>query len=143
MKIARKIPGVTKVPMYVTETQYEIYYARPESLGKIDYVGSYWYTADGMRFASSRNAMEYLIRMYEATGKVMPERTEPLPVPARKAAPAAKSKPVAQSRKKKLTSRKAPIVDAAAAEKLLTQDIMAAIRRRAGKGLTGSQVRGN
>lgn len=70
MKVATNVPQAIQVPVYVTQTQYEIWYAKPLSLGKIDYRGNYWYTADGGRFASSRDAMRYLIRLYEATGKV-------------------------------------------------------------------------
>lgn len=63
MKIASKKPAVTKGCMYVTDKQYEVFYSVPKSLGLISKEGAYWYTTDGMRFASSRDAMEYLVRL--------------------------------------------------------------------------------
>lgn len=69
MKVARKKPEVVKAPVYVTADKYEIWYGNPRSLGTIDNRGGYWYTADGMRFMSSRDAMEYLIRIFELSHK--------------------------------------------------------------------------
>lgn len=66
MKIASFAPEAIKRPVYVTNDIYEIWYSKPVSLGKIHNVKGYWYTADNMRFVSSRDAMEYLIRMSEA-----------------------------------------------------------------------------
>lgn len=63
MKVARQKPAPIKSPVYVTPDKYEIWYCAPKSLGTIDKRGGYWYTTDGMRFVSSRDAMEYLIRM--------------------------------------------------------------------------------
>lgn len=76
MKVARQTPKAIKSPVYVTEDQYEIWYCEPRSLGKIDKRGGYWYTRDGMRFVSSRDAMEYLIRMQPHRSEVAPIRQE-------------------------------------------------------------------
>lgn len=70
MKVATQAPAVTKRPVYVTSEIYEIWYAKPMSLGKIHNVKGYWYTSDQMRFISSRDAMEYLIRMAEASSPI-------------------------------------------------------------------------
>lgn len=83
MVIAKKVPGVYKSPVYVSDTQYEIWYAKPKSLGFVDKIGSYWYTLDGMKFRSSRDAMEYLIRMQEAGKELVPRTTEPVARPRR------------------------------------------------------------
>lgn len=70
MKVAQQAPEVTKRPVYVTSEIYEIWYSKPLSLGKIQNIKGYWYTADQMRFVSSRDAMEYLIRMTEGNKSV-------------------------------------------------------------------------
>lgn len=72
MKIANKKPDAIQVPVYVTESQYEIWYASPKSLGKIDKINGYWYTVDGMKFISSREAMKYLITCYDAGVSLTP-----------------------------------------------------------------------
>lgn len=76
-KIANKPPETSSRPVYVTEDQYEIWYSKPVSLGLIDKRGDYWYTADGMRFASSRNAMAYLVKLYDLGHKVDPYEPQP------------------------------------------------------------------
>lgn len=70
MKVSNQAPTVTKRPVQLTSDIYEIWYSKPQSLGKIHNVKGYWFCADGMRFVSSRDAMEYLIRMLEASGPV-------------------------------------------------------------------------
>lgn len=65
MKIAKQAPAVQKVPVYITSDKYALYYSKPILLGNVDKRGNYWYTPDGMRFVSSRNALEYLIRIRE------------------------------------------------------------------------------
>lgn len=77
MIVSRKVPEIVKAPVYVSDTQYEIWYSKPVSLGKVDKIGSYWYTLDGMRFRSSRDAMEYLIRMHETGTELVPRTKEP------------------------------------------------------------------
>lgn len=76
MKVADNRPAVVKSVVRITDEQYEIYYAKPQCLGKINKRGGYWYTIDGMRFVSSRDAMEYLIRLGEVA------MTQRLPAPA-------------------------------------------------------------
>lgn len=66
MKITRERPKATKVPVFLTEDCYEMFYCRPLNLGKITKQNKYWYTEDGMKFMSSRSALEYLIRIWEA-----------------------------------------------------------------------------
>lgn len=61
MKIASKQPQAIKSNVYVTNEIYEAWYAAPKSLGKIHKRGDYWYTEDGHRHASSRDALNYLI----------------------------------------------------------------------------------
>lgn len=61
MKIASKKPNTIQQVVYVTNEIYEIWYAKPASLGKIHKRGGYWYTTDGHRHVSSRDAMHYLI----------------------------------------------------------------------------------
>lgn len=71
MKIADKIPRTVKRPVRIKEDEYHLYYSKPVNLGKIMKKGIYWYTEDGMRFVSSRDALEYRIRVVEsiASGK--------------------------------------------------------------------------
>lgn len=78
MKIARKVPQIVKSPVYVTDDCYELWYGRPVSLGRINKRGDYWYTVDGMRFMSSRDALEYLIRITEGTPR---QGTAPMAAP--------------------------------------------------------------
>jgi hypothetical protein len=69
MKIASKKPANVKSPVRVTDTRYAMYYARSVFLGHINRDGNYWYTEDGMRFASSRNALDYLITLRDLLEK--------------------------------------------------------------------------
>lgn len=61
MKIASKQPQAIKSNVYVTSDTYECWYAAPRSLGKIYKRGDYWYTEDGHRHVSSRDALNYLV----------------------------------------------------------------------------------
>lgn len=70
MHVANKKPTAIKQPVRVTETKYEIWYGQPISLGEINKDRGNWYTQDGMRFVSSRDAMEYLIRIRDAREQV-------------------------------------------------------------------------
>lgn len=72
MKVATKKPAITQVPVYVTDEKYEIWISQPVSLGTIDKVRGYWYTIDGMRFVSSRDAMRYLVAQHAAGNKLVP-----------------------------------------------------------------------
>lgn len=65
MHVAKKKPGLLKCPVRITHDSYELWYARPRSLGVINKRNGYWYTEDGMRFVSSRDALEYRIRIVE------------------------------------------------------------------------------
>lgn len=65
MKVASKKPAAVKRPVYITKNRYEIYYSKPACLGVIDNVGGYWFTQDGLRFVSSRDAMNYLINQHD------------------------------------------------------------------------------
>lgn len=77
--VAQKKPEAIKRPVQITETKYEMWYAKPVCLGEINKIGKYWYTADHMRFVSSRDALEYLIRVSEsATSGELPK---PVPAP--------------------------------------------------------------
>ncbi len=67
-KIASKVPEAQARPVYVDSTTYEIWYSKPTSLGKIHNRNGYWYTEDNHRFASSRDAMRYLVYILELTG---------------------------------------------------------------------------
>lgn len=68
MKVAANKPKVIKSPVYVTNTQYDLYYAKPILLGRIArQEDGHWYTTDGMRFARSRDALDYLVKILEMT----------------------------------------------------------------------------
>lgn len=93
-KLAQKKPEAIKTVVSIGQDHAEVWYARPISLGRIDYQGGYWYTVDKMRFISSRDAMEYLIRMHD-----LKERGES-PAPVRAAATAVNTiKPVIKEKK--------------------------------------------
>ncbi len=74
MKVAAKKPESFQTVVYVTKDQYEVWFSKPQSLGKINNRNGYWYTADGMRFVSSRDAMYYIVRQTDPT-VALPERT--------------------------------------------------------------------
>ncbi len=96
MKVANNKPQVSKSRTYVTQDCYEVWYSRPVSLGRIDRRNGYWYSADGHRFLSSKDATEYLVKLrdmqFPIRDEVLVRSTvaEPKPVaPTRKAATAA------------------------------------------------------
>lgn len=92
MKIASKKPLAIKTNVYVTHDTYECWYAAPRSLGRIQKKGDYWYTADEHRHVSSRDALNYLIRLHEG-GAPEPQAVQK-PAPVQKtAAPLQKSAP--------------------------------------------------
>lgn len=74
MKVASKKPATIQSPVYITSDVYEIWYAEPVSLGRILKKSGYWYTQDGMRFVSSRDAMRYLISKRNPLPVIIPER---------------------------------------------------------------------
>lgn len=76
--IALKKPNAIKTVVSTGKHTAEIVYAKPVTLGTIVYENKYWYTQDRVRFVSSRDAMEYLIKMHEAGTPV----TSPAPVAA-------------------------------------------------------------
>jgi len=65
MRIADKSPEAVKSPVRVTADRYDLYYANPILLGQINRIGGYWFTSDNMRFVSSRNALDYLAKLYD------------------------------------------------------------------------------
>lgn len=92
-KLAQKKPEAIKTVVSIAQNHAEVWYARPLALGRIDYQNGYWYTLDKMRFVSSRDAMEYLIRMHD-----LKERGE-TPAPVRAAATAVNiEKPVSKKK---------------------------------------------
>lgn len=75
-KHATKVPKETKSILTLSDSHAEVWYAKPIPLGKIDFRNGSWYTRDGMRFGSARDAMNYLIKLSEV-GKTV---TDPTPV---------------------------------------------------------------
>lgn len=63
MIISRKAPELVQAPVRVSRDRVEIWYSKPKSLGYVDKIGSYWYTVDGGKFRSSREAMRYLVKL--------------------------------------------------------------------------------
>lgn len=85
-KIATQVPQTLCRPVYVSDSVYEVWYSKPVSLGCIHYKGDYWYTSDGQRFVSSRDAMSYMLR----TGKMelpvnLQSKAHAMPIPERPA----------------------------------------------------------
>lgn len=66
--IKREVPREWRGPVYVTKDHYEIWAAVPMKLGSIRKSGAYWFTPDGMRFVSSQDASEYMLRLHRAQG---------------------------------------------------------------------------
>lgn len=92
-KLAKKVPLAIKTVVSIAKDQAEVWYAAPSCLGTIDYQNGYWYTKDGMRFVSGRDAMEYLIKLVEVSRPhYLP--TKALPVPTIKPEAPAPAKPV-------------------------------------------------
>jgi hypothetical protein len=63
VKVANKKPEISKSRTYVTQDCYEVWYSKPVSLGQINKRNGYWYSADGHRFLSSRDATDYLVKL--------------------------------------------------------------------------------
>lgn len=86
MKIAAKRPKAVKRPVYLTKDKLELWYLKPVMLGEVVKDGLFWHTKDGMRFNSSRDALEYCLRMYEMEQGIPQEErsSEELPVTRRK-----------------------------------------------------------
>lgn len=63
MKIAKKTPVAHKVPVYVTADKYALYVLKPAMLGYIVKRDGLWETADGVKFMSSRAAIDYLSKI--------------------------------------------------------------------------------
>lgn len=81
MIVARKVPGVAKVPVYVNDHEYEIWISRPVSLGTIRKIGYFWYSVDGEKFRSGRLAMAYVIRSHEEGKELVPREIHPITRP--------------------------------------------------------------
>lgn len=104
-KIANKKPAELRRPVRINKMKYELWYCKPEMLGEINRRGPYWYTEDGMRFLSSRDALSYLIKLVAVAGvDRTPEKLEAV----RKQVEATRSRIVKKTRThsaKKLDSR--------------------------------------
>lgn len=79
MKVTTAKPAEIKTPVKLTETRYELYFSRPIMIGVINRVGGLWETADGSRFISSRAALDYLVKLADAKGGILPS-----PIPEKK-----------------------------------------------------------
>lgn len=85
MIITQKIPATIQVPVVTGEGEVEIYYAKPQSLGKVVQLGQAWFTVDGVRHTSARAAMRYLVIAHEQGRVLVPgEIKAPVPRPARR-----------------------------------------------------------
>lgn len=83
MKIANKRPLEMRSPVRVTANKYDLYYSKPLLVGTINRIGHQWVTEDGVKFNSSRAALDYLVKLIEARGgvtfpKIQIETTKPL-----------------------------------------------------------------
>lgn len=56
-------------PVRITNSKYAIWSCIPVQLGEINKVGNYWITPDGVRFVSSRDAADYMLKMYANNDK--------------------------------------------------------------------------
>lgn len=65
MIVPRKPPKPVKSTVFVTNTKYEVWYAKPVSLGYVTYANWKWHSPDGTTFLSSRDAMRYMINLYD------------------------------------------------------------------------------
>lgn len=91
-KLAAKVPDAVKTVVSTTQDRATVWYARPRALGTIEFRKNYWFTADGGRFVSSRDAMEYLIKLYELE-TVAARLPTPTQIALAKPAPAPKPAP--------------------------------------------------
>jgi hypothetical protein len=64
-KIMKKQPTAWRGPVRINDSKYAIWVSIPLKLGEINKSGIYWVTPDNMRFVSSRDAAEYMLKMYE------------------------------------------------------------------------------
>lgn len=62
--IKKQVPKEWRGPVYVSDQEYEIWAAVPMKLGSIRKTRGYWFTPDGMRFVSSQDASEYMLRLH-------------------------------------------------------------------------------
>lgn len=63
-KLSQKAPDTFKTVVKLDSTTAEVWFCPPISLGIIQYKDNCWFTKDDMRFMSSRDAMEYLIKIH-------------------------------------------------------------------------------
>jgi hypothetical protein len=66
VKVTSKRPEAIRTPVEITKDKYELWYLKPIMLGTIVREGKQWFTEDGMRFASSHDALDYLIRLRDS-----------------------------------------------------------------------------
>lgn len=64
-KIPTKRPMGIKTPVKLSDDKYEMWYLKPVYLGVIEKDGPNWFTEDEMRFRTSMDALDYLIKMRE------------------------------------------------------------------------------
>lgn len=85
MKLAKKTPTTVSTVVSTSKNTASVWYSKPVNLGQIDYEDGYWYTRDRMRFMSSRDALQYLVRVHELGGVIHlpPLATVPAPVQKR------------------------------------------------------------
>lgn len=80
MKLADKKPEAIKSVVRLSANQCALFYAKPVCMGVIRRVGAYWYSSDGTRFVSTRDALKYHIKLHEGSGNDRdPEPTTPSP----------------------------------------------------------------
>lgn len=65
MIVTKKVPAPFKCPVEIAKDKYEMWYSKPVNLGTIENRGGIWYTEDGMKFVSSRDALEYLSTLHD------------------------------------------------------------------------------
>jgi hypothetical protein len=99
-KFAKKAPSTVKSVVEVKgEKDHAMaWYSKPLCLGRIDLRNGHWYTQDGKRFISSRDAMDYLITIHEMVGpgKVVPPDARAIQIPQLEAPGSANQAPVTQ-----------------------------------------------
>lgn len=70
MKLAKMKLQTTGRVVQVSDTVCEVMYSKPVSLGRIEKRGAYWYTQDGQRCVSTRDALRHLVRLADPTAKI-------------------------------------------------------------------------
>lgn len=63
MKVSKTVPKAWRGPVKVSSTCYELWALTPSKLGEINKVSNYWLTKDGVRFISSRDAADYMLKL--------------------------------------------------------------------------------